>query len=73
MNLPEGVQRALSGLKKTGSYLFGGGLSNGEAGFICAACHSTYDRQHYQCPQCGEMVLVPVDADEGEPLNRGPG
>lgn len=74
MNVSDAFKRAVSSLKKAAGILTGGsGFSDGNEGFICVACHSTYERQHYQCPQCGGMVLVPLDADEADLPGKGPG
>lgn len=73
MTVSDALERAISGLKSAAGMLVGTkGYSSAHEGFVCVACHSTYDRQHYQCPQCGEMVLVPLDADEADEAD-GPG
>lgn len=74
MNVSDAFKRAVAGVKRRAGLLTGAdGSPDGNKGFICVACHSTYERQHYQCPQCGEMVLVPLNADETDPPREGPG
>lgn len=68
------LRRALAALKSVaGLLLWGTTRRTGPKGFVCVACHSTYDRQHYQCPQCGEMVVVALNADGSDPPRRGAG
>lgn len=71
MNVAGGIKRALASAWGAVRLLLGRKASAEEADrFICPACHTMYRRQHYQCPQCGEMVVVPLE-DEGSLRLRG--
>lgn len=53
------LKRLYGKLKSAG----GGGSTFSDPGdnFICAGCRSSFKRQHHECPECGNPILVPIE------------